>query len=111
MKKETLRIVLLVLAIFGTIIPYSFLALHVLEHGTDVTLMYQEIAASRLGSFGWVDVIISAVTLVIFVLGTKIVSGRQTIAVVGSTLLIGVSAGLPLFLYFLLGSKYFVLSK
>lgn len=105
MNRDALRTILIVLTILGTAIPYYFLVSHVAHYGVDVNQMYHEVASSRLGSFGWVDVIISAIALIVFTLSTARVSRKQAGVVIASTLLVGVSAGLPLLFYFMLGSK------
>jgi hypothetical protein len=72
----------------------------VLENGLDIRLLMQEIAVSRIAAFGWLDVIVSALALFAFLLYER----RQKVvryawlAVLG-TLIVGVSLGLPLYLY------------
>ncbi|WP_327078512.1 DUF2834 domain-containing protein [Photobacterium galatheae] len=71
-----------------------------LVHGPDLPLFFNQALANPISIFAWLDVMISAVTLLIFI----VVDGRQHqiryrgLAVIG-TLTIGVSCGLPLYLY------------
>lgn len=62
--------------------------------------MVQEIAASRLAAFGWLDVLVSAVVVLQLAASesSKLGMRRLWLPVVG-TLTVGVSLGLPLFLW------------
>ena len=95
-----LRTLYLLLAIVGTVLPYSAFIPFLLEHGLDVRVFVEQLFASRISAFfGW-DVIVSSVVLWLFV----IVEGRHLgmrhlwIPIAGN-LAVGVSLGLPLFLY------------
>jgi len=89
----------LLLAILGFILPLSQFISWFLEFGIDVPLMFHTIAEDKLSLFAWLDVIVSAVVLVVFVLyeGRKQSMPRLWIPIAG-TLCVGVSFGLPLFL-------------
>jgi predicted membrane-bound spermidine synthase len=95
-----LRYVYLVFCIIGTLLPCWKFVPWVLDHGVNVPLLFDELFATRIGAFFGLDVIVSAIVLLLFVA----VEGRRialpllwlpTIA----TLLVGVSLGLPLFLF------------
>ncbi|MCB9135513.1 MAG: DUF2834 domain-containing protein [Anaerolineales bacterium] len=90
----------LALAILGVIVPYSQFIPWLMEHGLNLNLLFSEILASRLSSFAWLDVIVSAVALLVFIRNDKLNRSvpRLWLPIVG-TLLIGVSFGLPMFLY------------
>ncbi len=92
--------VYLVLAVVGFIAPYAIFFMWLAEYGFDFALFVQEIFGSKLALFAWVDVVISALGLVAFILyeGRARGMGRLWIPIVG-TLCVGVSFGLPLFLY------------
>lgn len=95
-----LRHVYLILCIAGIVLPYSQLVPFVLEHGLDIPLLVHEILASRVAAFFALDVVVSAIVLwvLVFVEGPR--SGVKHLwAPVVATLLVGVSLGLPLFLY------------
>ena len=90
----------LVLCVAGTLLPYSQLVPFLREHGLDLRLFFEQLFANRIsGFFGW-DVIVSAAVLWAFVL----IEGRRgrvnhLWAPVAASLAVGVSLGLPLFLY------------
>jgi len=90
----------LLLAGLGTVLPYAVFIPFLLEHGLDVPRLAGEIAASRVAAFGWLDVIISALVLWLFVFreGRRLGMRRLWIYV-AATLTVGVSLALPLFLY------------
>ena len=95
-----LRHAYLGLCIVGTILPYWQLVPWVMEHGLNPTLLCLELFSTRIGAFFGLDVVVSAVVLLLFVF----VEGRRVAvpllwAPVLATLLVGVSLGLPLFLY------------
>jgi hypothetical protein len=95
-----LRHAYLGLCIVGTILPYWQLVPWVMEHGLNLTLLCPELFSTRIGAFFGLDVVVSAVVLLLFVF----VEGRRVAvpllwAPVLATLLVGVSLGLPLFLY------------
>ena len=89
----------LILCIVGIVLPYSQFIPWLLENGLDIPLLLNEIASSRIAAFGWLDVIVSALVLFVFIVydGRKERIGNLWLPVVG-TLTVGVSLGLPLFL-------------
>ncbi len=92
--------VYLSLCIVGTVLPYSQFILWISENGLDVSLLLEEITSLRIAAFGWLDVVVSAVVLFVFMFtdGVERRVARLWVPVVG-TLVVGVSLGLPLFLY------------
>jgi len=66
----------------------------------DPALFFHELFANRIGGFFGMDVLISAIVLILFVQveGRRLGIHRLWIPIVG-TLVVGVSLGLPLFLY------------
>jgi len=97
MKPKTIYLVFCVL---GTILPYSAFLPWVVQHGLNPQLFVQELFANRISTFFAIDVVVSAVVLIGFVRREGSRSGipRAWLPVV-ATLLVGVSLGLPLFLY------------
>ena len=95
-----LRHVYLVLCIAGTILPYWKLVPWIAEHGLNLPLLCAELFSTRIGAFFGLDVIVSAVVLFVFIL-----TERRRLSVprlwlpIAGVLLVGVSLGLPLFLY------------
>lgn len=94
------RHVYLFLCIVGTVLPYSQFLLWISENGFVVSLLLEEITISRMAAFRWLDVVVSAVVLFVFMFtdGVEKRVARLWLPVVG-TLVVGVSLGLPLFLY------------
>jgi hypothetical protein len=94
-----LRHVYLALCVVG-MLPYCKLVPWLIEHGFNVPLLVQELFATRIGAFFGLDVIISALVLFVFIgaEGRRIALRRLWFPVI-ATLLVGVSLGLPLFLY------------
>ena len=96
----TLRTLYLVLAVIGTVLPYSAFVPFLQEHGLDVQLFVEQLFANRISAFfGW-DVIVSSVVLWLFVIieGRRLSLRHLWVPIAGS-LAVGVSLGLPLFLY------------
>jgi hypothetical protein len=90
----------LILAVLGFILPLWQFVSWLFEFGLDVPLLFKSITEDRLSLFAWLDVIISAVVLVIFIVyeGRKQSMPRLWMPIAG-TLCVGVSFGLPLFLF------------
>ena len=95
-----MRTVYGVLGAFGLVLPYSQLVPWLTENGLAVRLLVQEVAASRSGAFAWLDVLISAVALIVFILveGRRLNMRYLWLPVV-ATFTVGVALGLPLFLW------------
>ncbi len=95
-----MKLFYMILAILGLILPYTQFIGWIMQHGLDISLLIQEINASKLSLFAWLDVIISAIVLITFICyeGKKTKIENLWIPIAG-TLCVGVSFGLPLFLY------------
>ena len=95
-----MRWLYLFLAVLGGVLPYSQFIPWLADHGLNVRLLLAELFASHISAFFGLDVIVSAVVLLVFMFreGTehKI---RMLWLPVAATCLIGISCGLPLFLY------------
>src|SRR4051812_9849508 len=96
-----LRHAYLALALFGTILPYWKFLPWIREHGLDLMLLTRELFSTRIGAFFGLDVIVSALAVFVFVVteGRRLGLRRLWLPI-GATCLVGVSLGLPLFLYF-----------
>jgi hypothetical protein len=90
----------LVLTIVGAVVPYGQFVPWVREHGVDLPLLVAELFSTRIGAFFGLDVIVSAIVLIAFVLheGRRSRAGPLWLPI-AATCLVGVSCGLPLFLY------------
>ncbi|MBC7924988.1 MAG: DUF2834 domain-containing protein [Bryobacteraceae bacterium] len=91
----------LLLALAGTVIPYIPFTSWVLENGWDVHRFRDELFVNRVSAFFGLDVVLSATTLLV-----SLSRGPLRLGIGGglvclmATFLVGVSAGLPLALYF-----------
>ena len=94
------RYVYLVCCVFGLVLPYSQFVPWLLEHGLNLGLLFRELFANRISAFFAMDVIVSAIVLLWFIRseGERLRVRLLWLPTVG-TLLVGVSFGLPLFLF------------
>ena len=63
----------LVLAVIGTVLPYTQFLPFLRAHGLDLGLFVQELFSTRIGAFFGLDVLVSAIVLIVFVF----VEGRR----------------------------------
>ena len=89
----------LLLCVLGAVLPYSQFVPWVAQHGLNLPLMVRELLVNRISTFFGLDVILSAVTLIVFISIERRRSAvpKWWLAVLG-TAFVGVSLGLPLFL-------------
>jgi Terpene cyclase DEP1 len=95
-----LRYLYLVLAVLGLILPYSQFVPWIMEHhALNMSIFLRDLFANRISAFFAMDVIASAVVLIVFIGGEGKRLGMRLLwlPTIG-TLLVGVSFGLPLFL-------------
>jgi hypothetical protein len=90
----------IVLCVLGLVLPYSQFVPWVVQNGLDMPLFVRQLFANRISAFFGLDVLVSAVVLIGFVRseGSRLRMTRLWLPIV-SVLLVGVSLGLPLFLY------------
>src|SRR5215470_1746657 len=92
----------LCLCILGFAVPYAAFLPWVAEHGgIPLRLFVQQLFGNRISAFFGLDVILSAIVLLRFAATESVrlrMPNRWMVFV--ATLLVGVSLGLPLFLYF-----------
>jgi len=88
------------LCILGAVLPYLFFIPWVMAHGLDMRLFATELFSTRIGGFFAMDVLVSAAALFSFIRieGRRLAMNRLWAPIL-ATLLVGVSLGLPLFLY------------
>ena len=53
------------LAVIGLILPYSQFISFLLENGVNMGLIIEEITAYRLSAFAWLDVVVTAVVVIV----------------------------------------------
>lgn len=86
--------------VLGTVLPYSQFIPFLREHGLDLRIFLEQLFANRISAFFAWDVIVSSVALWILVLVEGRRAGmRRLWAPLAANLAVGVSCGLPLFLY------------
>jgi predicted membrane-bound spermidine synthase len=95
-----LRHVYLVLCVIGTVLPYWKFVPWVMDHGLNLPLFCHELFVTGVGAFFGLDVLVSALVLFLFIAteGRRIAVPFLWLPVI-ATLLVGVSLGLPLFLF------------
>jgi Terpene cyclase DEP1 len=93
-----LKTVYLILCALGAALPLWQLAPWLAANGLDVPLLFRQLFSDRVGAFFGVDVIVSAVVLAVFVWAEGRRVRRGWLALI-ATAAVGVSLGLPLFLY------------
>jgi hypothetical protein len=88
------------LCIMGTVLPYTQFIPFLREHGLDFRLFFEQLFSNWIGGFFGMDVFISSVVLLVLVYIEGHRSGVKHLwAPVAANLMVGVSLGLPLFLY------------
>jgi hypothetical protein len=90
----------LLFCVLGVALPYSQFLPWVLENGFHLKLFVQQLFANRIGGFFGMDVLVSAVVLIFFIRreGNRLGVPHVWLPIAG-ILTVGVSLGLPLFLY------------
>ena len=90
----------LALCVAGTIVPAFAILPFLREHGLDLRLLFEQLFSTPAGAFFGLDVVISSLVLwvLVFVEGRR-AGVKHLWAPILANLLVGVSSGLPLFLY------------
>jgi hypothetical protein len=88
-------------AVLGTVLPIVAFAPFVVAHGLNPILFFEELWQTPVSRFFALDVLISALTLFVFVFweGRRLRMAHLWVYVL-CTMVVGVSLGLPLFLFF-----------
>ncbi len=90
----------LLLCLLGTLLPYWQFGPWLLAHGFDLSLFFRDLFANGIGGFFGMDVFVSTAVLWTFVaLEGRRLGVRHLWAPIVASLAVGVSLGLPLFLY------------
>jgi hypothetical protein len=94
------KTIYMLLCIVGLVVPYAAFLPWLAEHGPNGRLFVQNLFANRISAFFAIDVVVSAVALLRFAaLESHRLHLRSRWIILLATLLVGVSLGLPLFLY------------
>ena len=97
MKPKT---VYLGLCVLGTVLPYARFLPFLREHGPNLRLFLEQLFATPISGFFAMDVMVSSAVLWVFVSVEGRRAGmRHLWAPLAANLAVGVSLGLPLFLY------------
>lgn len=95
-----IKTLFLLISILGAALPLSQFLPWVIEHGLDVPLFIGQLFANPISSFFGLDVLVSAVVVLLLALTEGRKKGVPHLwAVVLGTCLVGVSFGLPFYLY------------
>ena len=95
-----LKTAYLILCALGVALPYWQIAPWLWEHGLDLPLFFRQLFENRVGAFFGMDVFVSAAALLVFAWAEGRRGGfRAFWPVLLAVLAVGVSLGLPLFLY------------
>jgi hypothetical protein len=95
-----LKTVYLILCALGVLLPYWQVAPWLSEHGLDLPLFFRQLFENRVGAFFGMDVFVSAAALLVFARVEGRRAGLRVVWVVALAVsAVGVSLGLPLFLY------------
>lgn len=89
-----------ILSFLGIVLPYSQFIPYIMHHGLHLPLLFEAIMSTRIGAFAWMDVLVTAIVLVGFIVveGTRKGIKYLWMPIIG-TLLVGPSLGFPLFLF------------
>ncbi|HEX8187110.1 MAG TPA: DUF2834 domain-containing protein [Pyrinomonadaceae bacterium] len=95
-----LKTAYLILCVLGVLVPYWQIAPWLSEHGLDLPLFFRQLFENRVGAFFGMDVFVSAAALLVFArVEGKRGGVRAWWLVAPAVAVVGVSLGLPLFLY------------
>ena len=88
------------MSVLGLLLPFSQFVPWLFEFGLDLPLLLSEASATPISAFAWLDVVVTAVVVIGFVLGDSLKRNVSPfwLPILG-TLLVGSSFGLPLYLY------------
>ena len=96
----TPKAIYLFLCIVGTVLPCAQFLPFLQEHGLDMRLFVDQMFANPVSGFFALDVVVSSVVLwVLVAVEGRRVKARYLWAPIAANLAVGVSLGLPLFLY------------
>ncbi len=97
-----LKTIYLALCALGIILPYSQFVPWVAANGLNMRLFVEQLFANRIGGFFGMDVLVSAIALLVFVRSerARLNNWERWLPLV-AVLTVGVSLALPLFLYLL----------
>jgi Terpene cyclase DEP1 len=95
-----LKTIYLVLCFAGALLPYWQFVPWLMQNGLSLPILFRQLFAYRISAFFVMDVLVSAVVLIVFVRveGVRLNIRYRWLPVL-AVLTVGVSLGMPLFLY------------
>jgi len=89
-----------VMCVLGTLLPWGAFAPWLMQNGLDLALLWHTVRESPAAVFAWLDVVVSAIVLIVFIVveGKRLQIRRLYLPIL-ATCGVGVSLGLPLFLW------------
>jgi len=94
------RTIYALLCLLGLVVPYAQFVPWVMQNGLDLRLFAQQMSANAISRFFVLDVLVSAIVVVVFLrLEKRTLLIRKLWLVPLALVTVGVSLGLPLFLY------------
>ncbi len=94
-----MKLLYLLLCVAGTVLPWSQFGPWVMNHGLDVRQLVNEAFSGKISAFAWLDVLVSAVVVLVFVVAEgRRLGVRHLWAPFFGMFTVGVSLALPLFL-------------
>lgn len=97
--ESNMRFVYLLLCIAGTALPLAQFVPWLSANGLNVPLLLQQATSSNIAAFAWVDVLISGLATIVLICAEGRRLGMHRLWLPLSSILIGPSLALPLFLY------------
>lgn len=93
-----MQVAYFILCIVGTALPLAQFIPWMTDYGLDIPLFVQQAFANPISAFGWSDLVVSAIVVLIFTIteGRRLGMRHAWASLLG--LLVGVSLALPLFL-------------
>jgi len=89
-----------VLCFAGALLPYWQFIPWVIQHGMNLPLFVRELFANRISAFFGMDVLVSAVVLIVFMrVESERLNIRRRWLPLLAVLVVGISLALPMFLY------------
>src|SRR5450755_1814821 len=88
----------LILCVLGVVLPYWQFVPWLVANGLNLRLFVEQLFANRIGAFFGMDVLVSAIALLVFARSERLEGFLRWLPLI-AVLTVGVSLGLPLLLY------------
>ena len=95
-----MKLFYLAMSVLGLLLPFTQFVPWLFEFGLDLPLLLSEASATPISAFAWLDVLVTAVVVIGFIVGDALTRSVSVLWLpILGTLLVGPSFGLPLYLY------------